>query len=66
MKLLIVVHHRFELWRVPEWFAQKLAADFPQLEIVKRESYEGVEDYLRDAEIIFTISLRPEQFVVAR
>lgn len=66
MKLLIVVHHQFELWRVPAWFAQKLGEDFPKLEIVKRETYEGVEEHLREAEIIFTISLRPEQFTVAR
>ena len=66
MKLLIVVHHRFELWQVPPWFAEKLVLDFPQVEIVKRDSYEGVEEHLRDAEIIFTISLRPEQFAVAR
>jgi phosphoglycerate dehydrogenase-like enzyme len=62
MKLLIVVHHRFELWRVPAWFVRKLAEEFPQLEIVNHASYEGVEGDLRDAEIIFTISLRPEQF----
>lgn len=66
MKLLIVVHHRFELWRVPAWFVRKLAEDFPQLEIVNRASYDGVEGDLRDAEIIFTISLRPEQFAECR
>jgi phosphoglycerate dehydrogenase-like enzyme len=66
MKLLIVIHHRFELWRAPVWFGQRLGRDFPQVEIVQRDSYEGIEDHLRDAEIIFTISLRPEQFGVAR
>lgn len=66
MKLLIVVHHRFELWQVPEWFAEKLASDFPQLQIIKRESYDGIEDHLHDSEIIFTISLRPDQFSAAR
>jgi len=66
MKLLIVVHHRFDLWRAPSWFRGRLLKDFPQLDIVQRESYDGVEEYLRDAEIVFTISLRPEQFQVAR
>src|ERR1700741_4342443 len=66
MKLLICIHHRFELWRAPVWFGQRLGRDFPQVEIVQRDSYEGIEDHLRDAEIIFTISLRPEQFGVAR
>lgn len=63
--LLIVVHHRFELWRVPAWFVKRLTAEFPQLEIVLRDSYEGVEEYLRNAEILFTISLRPEQLLAA-
>jgi len=66
MKLLIVVHHRFGLWNVPAWFGEKLTREFPQLQIVLRNSYDGVEADLRDAEIIFTISLRPEQFALAR
>lgn len=66
MKLLIVVHHRFDLWKVPVWFGERLASDFPQLEIVLRDSYDGVEEHLRDADVLFTISLRPDQFVVAR
>jgi len=66
MKLLIVVHHRFELWQVPQWFSQRLAQDFPALQITHRDSYEGIEGDLRDAEIIFTISLRADQLAMAR
>jgi len=65
MKLLIVVHHRFDLWNVPVWFGERLASEFPQLQVVQRNSYQSVEDHLRDAEVIFTISLRPEQFASA-
>jgi phosphoglycerate dehydrogenase-like enzyme len=65
MKLLIVVHHRFDLWNTPLWFGERLAEEFPQAQIVQRSSYDGVEEHLRDAEIIFTISLRPEQFALA-
>ena len=36
------------------------------LAIVHRDSYEGIEANLYDAEIIFTISLRPEQFVACK
>ena len=64
MKLLIVVHHRFDLWNAPSWFGERLKQEFPQLEVVQRNSYEGVED-LRDVEILFTISLPPEQFAAA-
>ena len=66
MKLLLVVHHRLDLWNVPGWFTERLASEFPHLQIVNRDSYEGVEDHLRDAEILFTISLRAEQFAFAR
>ncbi len=66
MKLLIVVHHRFELWNVPAWFGARLGDEFPELQVVQRNSYEGIEQHLADAEIVFTISLRPEQFAVAR
>jgi phosphoglycerate dehydrogenase-like enzyme len=66
MKLLIVVQHRLALWNVPPWFGQKLAQDFPQLEIAKHNRYQGVQPDLRDAEVIFTLSLRPEQFDLCR
>jgi phosphoglycerate dehydrogenase-like enzyme len=66
MKLLIVVHHRFELWQVPTWFSQRLARDFPGLQVAHRDSYEGIEDDLRGAEIIFTISLRVDQLALTR
>jgi len=65
MKLLIVVHHRFELWNVPAWFGERLAREFPSLRVEQHDSYEGIEAHLSDAEILFTISLRPEQFACA-
>lgn len=65
-KLLIVIHHRLDLWRVPPWFGERLASEFPSVQTVQRDTYDGIGDYLSDAEVIFTISLRPEQFVLAR
>jgi D-2-hydroxyacid dehydrogenase (NADP+) len=65
-KLLIVIHHRFDLWNVPPWFAERLRKEFPGVDIVQRDGYEGVEEDLREAEIVFTISLRPEQLALAR
>jgi phosphoglycerate dehydrogenase-like enzyme len=66
MKLLIVVHHRFNLWRLPAWFVHRLAEDFPEVQVVNRDSYDGVEAELHEAEVIFTISLRPEQFALCQ
>lgn len=65
-KLLIVIHHQFDLWNVPPWFAERLRKEFPRLDVVQRDGYKGVEDDLREAEIVFTISLRPEQLAMAR
>lgn len=66
MKLLIVIQHRLELWNAPAWFAEKLGDEFPGVEIVQRNSYDGIETELQDAEVIFTISLRSKQFAAAK
>lgn len=65
MKVLIVVQHRLALWNVPQWFGERLSAEFPSVEVVQRNNYEGIEENLRDAEVMFTLSLRPAQFAVA-
>jgi phosphoglycerate dehydrogenase-like enzyme len=65
MKLLMVVHHPVALWNVPGWFGQQLSQAFPQLQITQRESYEGSEKDLQEAEILFAISLRAEQLAAA-
>ncbi len=66
MKLLIVFHHRFDFWNVPLWFAERLRKEFAPLEVVRLASYEGVEKEIRDAEVVITWSLRPEQIALAR
>jgi len=66
MKLLILLHHRFDLWNAPEWFSERLRKDFPQLDVAHLSSYDGVENHLQDAEIVIAWSLRPEQFKAAR
>src|SRR2546422_9655345 len=65
MKLLIVVQHDFDLWKVPGWFIEKIRGAFPHLDVVHQDDYEGIEKHLRDVEIVFTISLRPQQLAVA-
>lgn len=65
MKVVMVVHHRFDLWRLPAWFGEHLSQQFPEVQVVQRDSYDGIEQDLSDAEVVFTISLRPEQFALA-
>lgn len=66
MKVLVVVYHQLALWNVPPWFGERLRGDFPQLNIALRSSYEGIEEDLQGAEVMFTLSLRPKQFTLAR
>lgn len=66
MKVLIVLHHRFELWNAPPWLAQKLKQDFPQHEFVHLDTYEGMERDLADAEVFIGWSLRSEQIAAAK
>ena len=66
MKLVIVLHHRFDLWNAPPWFVERLERDFPKLQITHRSSYDHIEQETCDAEIIIAWSLRPEQFNAAK
>ena len=65
-KLLIATHHRLDLWIAPEWFADRLRKAFPQLQVVRMTTYDGIENELSDADIVFTFSLRSEQFAHAK
>ncbi|HEY7616276.1 MAG TPA: D-2-hydroxyacid dehydrogenase [Terriglobales bacterium] len=66
MNLLIVVHHRLDLWNAPAWLPERLHQQFPQLEITQLNGYDGLEGPLCDAEVLIAFSLRPEQFHVAQ
>ena len=66
MKILLALHHRLEMWTIPAWFPEKLRAEFPQFEITHRNTYDNLEDYLSDVEVLFTLSLRPDQFKMAQ
>lgn len=66
MKLLIVLHHRFELWNAPDWFVPRLHEEFPDLAITYLKNYDRIEQEIPDAEIAVTWSLRPEQFALAK
>jgi phosphoglycerate dehydrogenase-like enzyme len=65
MKLLIVLCHPFELWNAPSWFAPRLREDFSDIEVVHLNTYDTVEECIRDAEVVVGWSLRPEQIVAA-
>src|SRR5437764_11191773 len=66
MKVLIVLRHSFDLWNAPPWLPERIRRDFPAVNVIHRSTYEGIEEDLRDAEVVVTLSLRPEQFLMAR
>lgn len=65
MKLLIALHHRFDLWNAPAWFVERVQRDFPRLQVVDLRGYEGIEQQISDADIAIAWSIRPEQFRLA-
>lgn len=65
MNVLIVLKHRFHLWTAPDWFAEKLRAEFPEINFVNRRSYDTIEEDLRDADIVVSWSLNGEQIKAA-
>jgi phosphoglycerate dehydrogenase-like enzyme len=65
-KLLIATQSQLDLWIAPEWFAENLQKEFPQLEVVRITSYDGIDATLADTQVIFTQSISLEQFTAAR
>src|SRR5437868_4383472 len=65
IKLLMVLHHRFELWNAPPWVADRLRAEFPSVEVVHRDNYDDLEQQIRDADVFLGWSLRPQQLRAA-
>ena len=65
-KLLIFVHHPFDLWTVPAWFPERLRVDFSQVNAVHLPDYKRVDEEIPDAEIAVAWSIRPAQIVAAK
>ncbi len=66
MKVLIINPPGNTFWGVPKWFAERLAKEFGQLEIVRVENDVSIGENLADAEIALTWLLKPEQFREAK
>jgi phosphoglycerate dehydrogenase-like enzyme len=66
MKILIVHHHRFELWHTPSWMRDRLQCAFPDHQFLQFESYDQVPQEIADTDVFIGWLLRPEQFVAAK
>ncbi|HYG97977.1 MAG TPA: D-2-hydroxyacid dehydrogenase [Terriglobales bacterium] len=65
MKVLTVLHHRFDLWTAPSWFSERLARAFPDIEFEQFDDYTAAEPHLPQADVIVTWSLHSEQVQLA-
>jgi phosphoglycerate dehydrogenase-like enzyme len=66
MKILIVHHHRFELWHAPAWLRERLQKAFPAFTFVQLEDYERIAEEIADTDIFIGWSLRPDQLAGAK
>ncbi len=66
MKVLIVHHHRFELWHAPAWLRERLQSAFPEIKFVQFENFDRILDEIGDTDVFIGFSLRPEQFTAAK
>ena len=61
MKVLIVLKHRFGLWTAPDWFAQKLKSNFPDIDFLHRTNYDTIASDIFDADVVVSWSLTADQ-----
>jgi len=66
MKILIVHHHRFELWHAPTWLRDRLQSAFPDFQFLQFENYDRVAGEIADTDVFIGWSLRPEQYIAAK
>src|SRR6266849_5882208 len=66
MKILIVHHHRFELWHAPSWLRDRLQSAFPDFQFLQFENYARVAGEIADTDVFIGWSLRPEQYIAAK
>jgi len=65
LKILIAIHHRFELWNAPKWLGPRLQREFPQHTFVQLQDLDRLADEIANAEVMVGWQLRPEQFKAA-
>ena len=65
MKVLLAIHHRFELWNAPEWLGPRLQQEFPAHSFVQLAGFDRLTGEITNADVFVGWQLRPEQFRAA-
>ena len=63
---LLVATANLDIWIAPDWFLHRLRKEFPQFEVVRLGKGDEMGSEITDAEIVMTVSLRPEEFQAAK
>ncbi len=66
MKVLLAIHHRFELWNAPEWLGARLQQAFPAQQFLQLTDLDNLAKEIVDAEVLVGWQLRAEQFKEAK
>jgi phosphoglycerate dehydrogenase-like enzyme len=66
LKVLLAIHHRFELWNAPEWLGPRLQQDFPEHRFIQLTNLDNLANEIGDTEVFVGWQLRPEQFKEAK
>lgn len=66
MKLVIAIPHRFALWDAPQWFSERLRAEYPDLQVAHLSNYDTLEREIADADIALCRELKPRQVQAAQ
>jgi phosphoglycerate dehydrogenase-like enzyme len=66
LKVLLAIHHRFELWNAPEWLGARLQQNFPDHQFIQLTDLDNLAKEIVNAEVLVGWQLRPEQFKEAK
>ncbi len=66
IKVLVAAYSRLSLWTAPAWFAERLRAEFPQLNIAQITSGERLAQELANTTVLFGGSFGPDDLREAR
>ena len=65
LKLLIVIYHPFDLWRAPDWFAERVRQEFPDVQVVRLDDYKTLTREIADTDVLMSWSITAEQLAAA-
>lgn len=66
MKVVLAIHHPFELWNAPDWLGPRLQQEFPEHRFVQLNGFDRFADEIPDAEVMVGWQLRNEQLQKAK